>query len=112
MRALQIAIIAATLTIPSAGYSQDQGLVGGKVGPGLESSTTNRRPSSSWANPYAASPRAPQERAGFAGAVWAGQVVSHDTPVTQQWGGMGTAYVNGHRVQVDPNTGRITRVLN
>ena len=36
MRTLPIAVVAATLTIPSAGYSQDQGLVGGKVGPNLE----------------------------------------------------------------------------
>ena len=36
MRALQIALVAATLTIPSAGYSEDQGLVGGRVGAGLE----------------------------------------------------------------------------
>jgi hypothetical protein len=30
----------------------------------------------------------------------------------QQWGGMGIATVNGHRVQVDVNSGRIMRVLN
>jgi hypothetical protein len=38
--------------------------------------------------------------------------VPENVPVTQQWGGMGTAFVNGHRVQIDPNSGRITRVLN
>jgi hypothetical protein len=37
---LSIALVAATLAIPSVGYSQDQGLVDGKVGPNLESSTT------------------------------------------------------------------------
>jgi hypothetical protein len=52
MRTLQIALVAATLTIPSAGYSEDQGLVGGRVGAGLESSPAER-PSSSWSNPYA-----------------------------------------------------------
>jgi hypothetical protein len=39
-------------------------------------------------------------------------VAPQNTPVTHQWGGTGTAFVNGHRVVVDPNTGRITRVLN
>jgi len=111
MRALQIAIIAALLTMPSVGYAQDQGLVGGKVGPGLESSDTDRS-TSSFSNPYAVPPRAPQERPGFAGPVSAGQFVSHGTAVTQRWGGAGTAFVNGHRVQVDLNTGRITRILN
>ena len=38
MRTLPIAIIAAAVTIPVAGYSQDQGLVDSRVGPSLESS--------------------------------------------------------------------------
>jgi hypothetical protein len=65
MRTLQIALVAAMLTIPSAGYSEDQGLVGGRVGAGLESSPAER-PSSSWSNPYVVPPRAPQEHPGFA----------------------------------------------
>ena len=32
MRTLPIALVAVMLTIPSAGFSQDQGPVGGKVG--------------------------------------------------------------------------------
>ena len=34
-----------------------------------------------------------------------GQVVSRNMPITQQWGGMGIAFVNGQRVQVDLNSG-------
>jgi hypothetical protein len=115
MRTLPIAIVAAALTLPSAGYSQDQGLVGGKVGPSLESDSPALPGSSTpleGNNPYGAPPRAPQERPGFAGTVSRGQVVPRDTPVMQQFGGTGTAFVNGHRVQVDTNTGRIMRVLN
>ena len=39
MRTLPIAVVAGMLTISSPGFSQDQGLVGGKVGPGLKSSS-------------------------------------------------------------------------
>ena len=112
MRTLPIAVVAGMLTISSPGFSQDQGLVGGKVGPGLKSSSPAQPGSSPGGNPYGAPPRAPQERPGFSGTVAPGQVVSPNTPVTQRWGGMGIAFVNGHRVQVDPNTGRIMRVLN
>ncbi len=111
MRALQIALVAATLTIPSAGYSEDQGLVGGRVGAGLESSPAER-PGSSWSNPYVVPPRAPQERPGFAGATAPGQVVSRDTAVMARPGGMGSATVNGHSVLVNPSTHRILRVFN
>ena len=112
MRALHLAAVAVMLAIPSVGYAQADGPVGGKVGPNLESSTT--RPGSSLgAQPYGLRPPGPpQERAGYAGAVSPGQVVPNSTPVTQQWGGMGSAIVNGHRVQVDPSTGRIMRVIN
>ena len=41
MRTLPIAIIAAAVTIPVAGYSQDQGLVDSRVGPSLESSAAD-----------------------------------------------------------------------
>jgi hypothetical protein len=113
MRTLPIAIVAAMLTFPSAGYSQDQGLVGGKVGANPGSSLA--QPGSSTPlernNPYGAPPRAPQERPGFAGAVSPGQVVSRDTAITQQWGGMGIAFVNGQRVQVDLNSRRIIRAF-
>jgi hypothetical protein len=41
MRTLPIALVAGTLTISSPGFSQDQGLVGGKVGPCRSTSCTN-----------------------------------------------------------------------
>jgi hypothetical protein len=114
MRTLPIALVAATLTIPSAGYSQDQGLVGGKVGPGgLESSSPGQPGSSAGDNnPYDAPHRAPQERPGYAGTVSPGQVVNRSTPMTPHMDGMGVAVVNGHRVLVDPNSRRIMRVIN
>ena len=107
MRNLSIVLIAAALAIPSVGHSQDQGRVGGKVGPNLKSAAP-----SAPAEPYASRPIAPQERPGFAGTVAAGQVPPRDTPITQQWGGTGIAFVNGHRVLLDMNSGRIARVLN
>ena len=112
MRTLPIALVAATLAIPSVGHSQDQGLVGGKVGSNLETPSPAEPSSPSWARPYGSPPRAPQERAGYAGSVTPGQVVRQNVPVTSQWGGAGIAFVNGHRVVVDPNSGRILRVLN
>jgi hypothetical protein len=113
MRTLPFALVLATLTIPSAGHSQDQGLVGGKVGADLGSSSSTQPGSSTSLeegnNPYGAPPRAPQERPGFAGTVSPGQVVSRTTPIQQQWGGTGIAYVNGQRVKVDLNSRRIIR---
>jgi len=112
MRSLKIALIVAALTIPFAAYSQDQGLVGGRVGANLDSSLP-AQPGSSTSlegnNPYGAPPRAPQERPGFAGAVSPGQVVPRNTPITQRWGETGIAFVNGQRVQVDLSSGRIVR---
>ena len=40
MRALHLVVIGALLAIPSVGYSQADGPVGGKVGPDLESPST------------------------------------------------------------------------
>ncbi len=112
MRALHLAVFAVMLAIPSVGYAQADGPVGGKVGANLESSSTLQPGSSLGAQPYGSRPPGPpQERAGYAGAVSPGQVVPHNVPVTQQWGGMGTAFVDGHRVLVDPSSGRIMRVL-
>jgi hypothetical protein len=112
MRALFIALLTAAVAIPSVALAQDQGLVGGRVGANLESISPTQPGSPSWARPYGSPERAPQERAGYAGAVAPGQVVPPSALVTQQWGGQGVAFVNGHRVQVDPSSGRITRVLN
>jgi hypothetical protein len=112
MRALHITVIAAMLAIPSVGFAQADGPVGGKVGPNLESSSTAQPGTSLGTQPYGRPAALPQERAGYGGAVSTGQVVPHNTPVTQQWGGTGAAVVDGHRVQVNPSTGRIVRVLN
>ena len=111
MRVSSIAVIAAVLTVPSVCHAQNQGLVDGKVGPNLESSLSSGQ-SGSAAGAYAPRRIAPQERPGFAGAVSPGQVPPRTTPVTQQWGGTGIAFVNGHRVLIDTSSGRISRVLN
>jgi hypothetical protein len=110
MRASHLALIAAVLATPSAGYAQDQGLVGGKVGPSLDSSSPSQPGAS--AQPYGSPPRAPQERPGFSGSVAPGQVVSKSAPVIVRPGGLGTSFVDGHRVLVDPNSNRILRVFN
>jgi hypothetical protein len=107
MRALHLAIIGALLAIPSVGYSQDNGPVGGKVGPNLESAPPPP-PGSLSTQPYGSPPPAGRP-AGFAGAVTPGQVVPHN--VVPRWGGVGSAFVGGHRVLVDPSSNRILRVL-
>ena len=111
MRALHLVVIGALLAIPSVGYSQADGPVGGKVGPNLESPSTAQPGSSRWTQPNGRPTTPPPERAGYAGSVSPGQVVPNDAPITSRWGGTGTAIVGGHRVEVDPNTGRIMRVL-
>jgi hypothetical protein len=108
MRAMHLAFLATLLAIPSAGYAQDDGPVGGKVGPGLESTPGPGAPT--WAHPYG-SPLG-VGTAGYSDGVRAGQVVPDNVPVTPRPGGMGTAFVNGHRVLVDPNSNRIMRVFN
>ncbi len=114
MRSSHIVLIAAALAIPSIGYAQqDNGPVGGMVGAGgassLAPSPGQSRPS--LGSPYAA-PRSPGPRAGLSGSVTAGQVVPRDVLVTPRPGGMGSAWVNGQRVLVNPNTNRIIRVFN
>ena len=51
-------------------------------------------------------------RAGFAGVTMPGQVVPEAVPVFTRQDGSGTAFVNGHRVIVGPNSNRILRVIN
>ena len=53
MRVLHLAVIGALLAIPSVANSQNDGPVGGKVGPGLESSST-AQPGSSLGQPMVA----------------------------------------------------------
>ena len=109
MRASHIAVIAAVLATPSAAFAQQDGPVGGRVGSDLSTSTTQPGPSVG-SRPYGA-PTAVGHPAGYAGAVTPGQVVPDDVQVTPRAGGMGSAYVNGHRVLVDPSN-RILRVIN
>jgi len=114
MRASHIALIAAALAIPSIGYAQqDNGPVGGMVGPGGSSSLAPSpgQPRPSLGSPYG-TPPTPGPRAGFSGSVAPGQVVPQNVLITPRPGGLGSAWINGQRVLVDPNTNRIIRVLN
>jgi hypothetical protein len=108
MRAFYIAVLAAALAIPSLARAQQDGPVGGKVGSDLSTSTS--QPTAPSARPYAG-PLATGHKAGFAGSTTPGQVLPQSVQVTPRPGGMGTAYVNGHRVIVDPSN-RILRVVN
>ena len=111
MRASRLALIAAVLAIPSAVYSQDSGLVDGRVGSDLSTSSTQLSPSSGLQQAY----RRPPElgpRAGFAGVTIPGQAIPEAVPVFTRQDGSGSAIVNGHRVIVGPNSNRILRVIN
>jgi hypothetical protein len=110
MRALHLALIATVLAIPSVAYSQTDGPVGGRVGQDLSASPTQSGPSAG-ARPYG-SPSSEGRPAGFAGAVAPGQVVPQTVPVMPRPGGMGSAFVDGHRVLVSPGSNRIIRVFN
>ena len=87
MRAPHIAIITALFAIPSVGYAQQDGPVGGRVGSDLSTSTTqpNALPS---ARAYAPPPSSGHP-AGYTGAVTPGQVVPDNVQVTPRPGGMG-----------------------
>jgi hypothetical protein len=118
MRASHIALIAAVLAIPSLGYAQQDngpvgqgnGPVGGKVGSDLNLSS-KAQPGPSLRSPYGA-PYPTGPRAGYSGSIAPGQVVPQNVPVKPQWGGTGSAFIDGHRVLVDPNTNRVLRVFN
>jgi hypothetical protein len=109
MRAFTIAVIAAMAAIPSVGYAQQDGPVGGKVGADLGATTTQPSPSVG-SRPWGA-PATVGHPAGYAGAVTPGQVVPEDVQITPRPGGMGSAFVNGRKVLVDPS-GRILRIIN
>jgi hypothetical protein len=47
--------------------------------------------------------------AGSTGSFTAGQIVPQNVPITNQYLGTGTAYINGQRVLVDTNTNRVLR---
>jgi hypothetical protein len=109
MRASHIALIAALFAIPTVAYAQQDGPVGGRVGADLSTSTTqpNALPSARAYSP----PSTSGHPAGYTGAVTPGQVVPDNVQVTPRPGGMGSAFIDGHRVLVDPSN-RILRVIN
>ena len=110
MRASHIVLMAVVPAIPSVGYAQQDGPVGGRVGSDLSTTTTQPSPSLGAGRPYGGSD-AFGHPAGYTGAVTPGQVVPDQVQVTPRAGGMGSAFVNGHRVIVDPSN-RILRVIN
>ena len=111
MRASHIVVIAAVMAIPSAAFAQQDGPVGGKVGSDLSTTTTQPLPSvGAGVRPYGGS-TVYGHPAGYTGAVTPGQVVPDAVQVTPRAGGGGSAFVNGHRVLVDPSN-RILRVIN
>jgi hypothetical protein len=109
MRVFTIAVIAALAAMPSVGYAQQAGPVGGKVGSDLSTTTTQPSPSVG-SRPWGA-PDPVGHPAGYAGAVTPGQVLPDDAQVRPRPGGLGSAFVNGHKVLVDPSN-RILRVIN
>jgi hypothetical protein len=110
MRASHLALIVAILALPSAAYSQDSGQVDGRLGPDLNTSPMQPNPSLGSTGPYRR-PAEPGPRAGFAGAVMPGQVVPGNVPVYTRPDGSGTAFIDGHRVILGPNSNRIVRVV-
>ena len=82
------------------------GPVGGLVGPGGSSSLGQPRPSRG--SPYGSSTRG-GSLAGSTGSFTAGQIVPQNVPITNQYLGTGTAFINGQRVLVDTNTNRVLR---
>jgi hypothetical protein len=111
MRASNFVLIAVLTAIPSAVYSQDSGLVDGRVGSDLsnspmQSSTHFWGATSAWRRPPEIGPRA-----GLGGVTMPGQIVPDSVPVFTRPDGSGTAYVDGHRVIVSPNSNRIVRVV-
>ena len=111
MRASHIAVIAAMLAVPSVAFAQQDGPVGGLVGSDLSTTTTQPSPSIGVGNrPYGGSSTYGRS-AGYGGAVTPGQVVPDNVQVTPREGGLGSAFIDGHRVLVDPSN-RILRVIN
>jgi hypothetical protein len=110
MRASHIALIAAALTIPSPVFSQDSGLVDGRVGSDLSVSPMQSGSSLGLTKAYQRPPE-PGPRAGSSGMVVPGQVVPEDVPVFVNPDGSGTAFVAGQRVITSPNSNRILRLV-
>jgi hypothetical protein len=95
----------------SAAYPQDSGFVDGRVGPDLSTSPMQSNPAMGPTGAYRR-PFEPGPRAGFAGVTLPGQTVPENVSVFTRQDGSGTAFVNGHRVIVSPNSNRILGVVN
>jgi hypothetical protein len=110
MHASPLVLIAAVLTfLSAAAYSQNSGLVDGRVGADLSTSPTQSAPTGSM-GAYRRPPE-PGPRAGFSGAIMPGQIVPQNVPVFTRPDGSGSAFVDGHPVIVSPNSNRIVRVV-
>jgi hypothetical protein len=109
MRASHFAVLA-VLAIPSAAHSQNSGLVDGRVGADLSTSSTQSGSPLGLARAYQRPPE-PGPRAGSSGMVMPGQVVPEEVPVFIRPDGSGAAFVAGQRVIVSPNSNRIMRVV-
>jgi hypothetical protein len=103
MHASRVALIAAVLAIPSAAHSQDSGLVDGKVGSDLSTSSTQSGSPLGLTRAYQRPPET-GPRAGSSGMVMPGQVVPEEVPVFIRPDGSGAAFVAGQRVIVSPNS--------
>ncbi len=113
MRILSIAVIAAALAIPSAGYSQENGPVGGRVGANGEPTLGSPSPPSStspYGTPLSTSPNGTQSFVGYPAGP--GSEAPNHLVTTPVPGGWVSAIVNGHSVIIDPTTNVILRVLN
>jgi hypothetical protein len=111
MRVLNIAVVAATLLVPSVGYSQDSGRVGGLIGPNLQS-TAPARPAGPQSELPATTGAHPTVQSFQGYPANPGGQVPADTVTTPAEGGMVSGIVNGHSVIIDPTTHVIMRVLN
>ena len=109
MRASYVALIVAVLAIPSAAHSQDSGLVGGRVGSDLSTSSTP--PTNGLQGGAYRRPPDPGPRAGSSGMVMPGQIVPESVPVFTRPDGSGNAFVAGQHVIVNTNSNRILRVV-
>ena len=110
MRASRLPLIAAVLAISSAVYSQDSGLVDGRVGSDLSTSSTQSGSPLGLTRAYQRPPEI-GPRAGASGMVMPGQVVPEAVPVFIRPDGSGAAFDAGQRVIVSPNSNRIMRVV-
>jgi hypothetical protein len=112
MRVLNLAVFAATLMVPTIGHSQNNGRVGGLIGPNLQTiSPANPSGSSSDLQSPATGLASPAQSFGGYPATPGGQAPAN-TVTTPAEGGMVSGFVNGRNVIIDPTTGVIMRVLN